>query len=150
MPQHSKRYVVDIDGTMSVLGFTASAFDVLHAGHIAMLEEAASVCDVLVCGLHVDPSKERPEKCTPLQTLSERYMQLAAVRHVSRIIPYETEAELLQIIALLCPDVRIIGEEYSGKPFTGKEICEQLGVRIHYNRRQHLLSSTLQREKLTK
>lgn len=135
---------------MAVLGFTASAFDVLHAGHISMLEEAASVCDVLVCGLHVDPSKERPEKCAPLQTLSERYMQLAAVRYVSRIIPYETEAELLQIIALLCPDVRIIGEDYSGKPFTGKELCEQLGVKIYYNRRRHRLSSTLQRERLTK
>lgn len=135
---------------MAVLGFTASAFDVLHAGHIAMLEEAASLCDVLVCGLHVDPSKERPEKSAPIQSLSERYMQLAAVRHVSRVIPYETEDELLQIIALLCPDVRIIGEEYSGKPFTGKELCEQLGIQIYYNRRRHRLSSTLQRERLTK
>lgn len=135
---------------MAILGFTASAFDVLHAGHIAMLEEAASLCDVLVCGLHVDPSKERPEKSAPIQPLSERYMQLAAVRHVSRVIPYETEDELLQIIALLCPDVRVIGEEYYGKPFTGKELCEQLGTRIHYNRRRHTLSSTVQRKRLAK
>lgn len=133
---------------MAVLGFTASAFDVLHAGHIAMLEEAASLCDVLVCGLHVDPSRERPEKSTPVQPLSERYMQLAAVRYVSRIIPYETEEELLQIIALLCPDIRVIGEEYRGKEFTGRKLCEQIGTRIHYNRRRHTLSSTAQRRRL--
>lgn len=130
---------------MAVLGFTASAFDLLHAGHIAMLEEAASVCDILVCGLHVDPSLERPEKARPVQPLFERYMQLAAVRYVDRIIPYETEAELLELIALVRPAVRIIGEEYQHKDFTGKDLCEELGIRIHYNRRSHRLSSTLQR-----
>ena len=133
---------------MAVLGFTASAFDLLHAGHIAMLEEAASICDVLVCGLHVDPSLERSEKAKPVQSLSERYMQLAAVRYVDRIVPYQTEDELLQIIGLIHPSVRIIGEEYRGKEFTGKELCAQLGIRIHYNRRQHGLSSTLQRSRL--
>jgi glycerol-3-phosphate cytidylyltransferase len=133
---------------MAVLGFTASAFDLLHAGHIAMLEEAASICDVLVCGLHVDPSLERPEKSRPVQPLSERYIQLAAVRHVDRIIPYETEAELLELISLMRPAVRIIGEEYRNKDFTGKDLCEELGIQIHYNRRSHGLSSTLQRTRL--
>jgi len=130
---------------MVILGFTASAFDLLHAGHIAMLEEAASVCDVLVCGLHVDPSVERPEKSKPIQPLSERYMQLSAVRYVDRIIPYQTEAELLQLISLIHPSVRVIGEEYRHKEFTGKKLCKEMGIRIHYNRRSHGLSSTLQR-----
>lgn len=135
---------------MKIVGFTASAFDMLHAGHIAMLEEAASLCDVLVCALHVDPSLERPEKSKPLQPLSERYIQLSAVRHVSRIIPYQTEAELERLIALLCPAVRIIGEEYEGQDFTGKELCARLGVLIHYNRRRHDLSSTLQRNRVSR
>jgi len=135
---------------MKLVGFTASAFDMLHAGHIAMLEEAASLCDVLVCALHVDPSLERPEKSKPLQPLSERYIQLSAVRHVARIIPYQTEAELERLIALLCPTVRIIVEEYEGKDFTGKELCARLGVLIHYNRRRHDLSSTLQRSRVSR
>jgi glycerol-3-phosphate cytidylyltransferase len=130
---------------MKTVGFTASAFDMLHAGHIAMLEEAASLCDVLVCALHVDPSLERPSKSKPMQDLSERHIQLSAVRYVSQIITYQTEAELERLIALLCPAVRIVGEEYKGKNFTGKDLCEQLGVKIHYNRRRHGLSSTLQR-----
>ena len=133
---------------MAVLGFTASAFDVLHAGHIAMLEEAASVCDVLVCGLHVDPSKERPEKSAPVQSLSERYIQLSAVKYVDKIIPYETEAELLQVISLVHPSVRVIGEEYKDRDFTGKDLCNHLGIRIHYNKRRHGLSSTLQRSRV--
>ena len=133
---------------MKTVGLTASAFDMLHAGHIAMLEEAASLCDELVCALHVDPSLERPEKSKPRQTVSERHIQLSAVKYVSRVIPYETEEELERLIALLCPFVRIIGEEYQGKNFTGKELCERLGVQIHYNRRRHDLSSTLQRRRV--
>jgi glycerol-3-phosphate cytidylyltransferase len=133
---------------MAILGFTASAFDVLHAGHIAMLEEAASLCDTLICGLHVDPSVERPEKSRPVQPLSERYVQLAAIRYVDKIIPYQTEEELLQLIALVHPNIRFLGEEYRDKAFTGKELCETLGIRIHYNSRKHSLSSTLQRARL--
>jgi glycerol-3-phosphate cytidylyltransferase len=109
---------------------------------------ASSLCDVLVCALHVDPSIERPEKSKPRQTVSERHIQLSAVKYVSRVIPYETEGELERLIALLCPSVRIIGEEYQGKNFTGKELCERLGVQIHYNRRRHDLSSTLQRRRV--
>lgn len=135
---------------MAILGFTASAFDFLHAGHIAMLEEAASVCDMLVCGLHVDPSLGRPEKAKPVQPLSERYMQLAAVRYVDRIIPYQTEEELLQVIAMVHPSVRVIGEEYRGKNFTGRELCLELGIHIHYNKRRHGLSSSVQRARLAK
>ena len=133
---------------MAVLGFTASAFDLLHAGHVAMLEESAGLCDTLICALHVDPSVERPEKSRPVQPLSERHVQLAAIRYVDKIIPYQTEEELLQLIALVRPSIRFLGEEYRNKVFTGKELCETLGIRIHYNSRKHSLSSTLQRARL--
>jgi glycerol-3-phosphate cytidylyltransferase len=133
---------------MAILGFTASAFDLIHAGHISMLEEAASLCDTLICGLHVDPSTERVEKSKPVQPLSERYIQLSAIKYVGRIIPYQTEEELLQIIALVRPNIRFLGEEYRDKAFTGRELCESLGVKIHYNSRRHGLSSTLQRARL--
>jgi len=129
------------------LGLTASAFDMLHAGHITMLQEARSLCDHLVCCLHVDPSVERVHKSPPCQPVHERFIQLQAVRYVDRIIPYQTEADLEAIISLLVPDVRIIGEEYRDAPFTGRDLCERLGVTIHYNRRRHGLSSTLQRRR---
>ena len=133
---------------MAILGFTASAFDLIHAGHISMLEEAASLCDTLICGLHVDPSTERVEKSKPVQPLSERYIQLSAIKYVGRIIPYQTEEELLQIIALVRPNIRFLGEEYRDKSFTGRELCESLGIHIYYNSRRHGLSSTLQRARL--
>jgi glycerol-3-phosphate cytidylyltransferase len=83
-----------------------------------------------------------------VQPLSERYVQLAAIRYVDKIIPYQTEEELLQLIALVHPNIRFLGEEYRDKAFTGKELCETLGIRIHYNSRKHSLSSTLQRARL--
>ena len=124
------------------VGFTASAFDLLHAGHIIMLKEAASVCDYLICGLQVDPSKDRPEKNRPVQSIVERWTQLNAVSYVNEIIPYESEQDLEDILKTYPIDIRIIGEEYREKPFTGRQFCEQNGIEIHYNQRKHRFSST--------
>ena len=95
------------------VGFTASAFDLLHAGHISMLKEAKEQCDYLICGLHIDPQIQRESKNQPIQTVVERYAQLKAVSYVDEIIPYETEDDLMDILALMNVDVRILGEEYS-------------------------------------
>lgn len=130
---------------MMRVGITASAFDMLHAGHITMLQEARSVCDHLVCCIHVDPSVERRQKAPPRQPLHERCVQLQAVRYVDRVIPYQTEADLEAIIQLLVPAVRIIGEEYKHTNFTGRDLCKNLGVDIFYNKRRHGLSSSVQR-----
>ena len=92
-----------------IVGFTCSTFDLLHAGHIAMLREAKEQCDYLICGLQTDPSIDRPEKNKPAQTLVERYTQLQAVRYVDEIIPYTTEQDLEDILKMLNIDVRIIG-----------------------------------------
>jgi glycerol-3-phosphate cytidylyltransferase len=125
-------------------GFTASTFDLLHAGHIVMLHEAKAICDRLIVGLHVNPSTERKYKNTPIQTLVERYAQLAAVEYVDEIIPYETENDLLDILKMYPIDVRVIGEEYRDKDFTGKK----LDMQIHYNKRRHDFSSSLLRERV--
>lgn len=127
------------------LGFTASTFDLLHAGHIVMLTEAKSVCDFLLVGLHVDPSSERDHKNSPVQTLVERYTQLKAVSCVDEIIPYQTENDLLDILKMHPIDVRIIGEEYRTIDFTGKN----LDIKIHYNKRRHGFSSSLLRERVS-
>ena len=124
------------------VGFTASTFDLLHAGHISMLAEAKSVCDYLIVGLHVDPSREREEKNSPVQSLVERYIQLSAVIYVDEVIPYETEDDLTDILITYPVSVRVIGEEYRDANFTGKN----LDMQIHYNKRRHGFSSSLLRE----
>ena len=124
------------------VGFTASAFDLLHAGHVQMLREAKSVCDYLICGLQVDPTIDRPTKNKPVQTVVERYAQLAAVKYVDEIIPYCTEADLLDIINMYPIDVRILGEEYRLKDFTGKDECRNRGIQIYFNKRDHRFSSS--------
>lgn len=120
------------------VGFTCSCFDLLHAGHIVMLEEAKRYCDRLVVGLQVDPTIDRPEKNKPVQTLEERRIQLYAVRYVDQVLEYSTEAELLALIKQLNPDIRFLGDEYRTKAFTGRE----LPIPIHFNHRDHGWSTT--------
>ena len=132
-----------------IVGFTASTFDLLHAGHIAMLREAKSVCDYLICGLQIDPSVDRIEKNKPVQTIVERYTQLAAVHYVDEIVPYATEADLLDILQMYPINVRIIGDEYKLRDFTGKEECRQLGIEVYYNKRNHRFSSSGLRERVS-
>jgi len=124
------------------VGFTASAFDLLHAGHVAMLREVKSRCDRLICGLQVDPSVDRAWKAKPVQSIVERYVQLAAVQYVDEIIPYCSEADLEDILRLHRIDVRFLGEEYRNADFTGKQLCEELGIEIYFNKRHHNFSST--------
>ena len=127
------------------IGITASTFDLLHAGHVLMLKEAKEVCDYLICALHVDPSLERPTKNRPVQTLYERFVQLEAVKYVDKIIPYQTEDELKNILLTNNINVRIIGEDYAGKPFTGDELKD---IKIYYNNRKHTYSSTELRKRI--
>jgi len=131
------------------IGFTASTFDLLHAGHISMLREAKSCCDYLICGLQVDPSYDRIDKNSPVQTLVERYTQLAAVKYVDEIITYQSEADLLDIITMYPINVRILGDEYRDKDFTGKDECRKLGIELYFNKRNHRFSSSDLRQRVT-
>jgi glycerol-3-phosphate cytidylyltransferase len=124
------------------VGFTASTFDLLHAGHIAMLREAKSVCDYLICGLQVDPTSDRPKKNQPVQSIVERQAQLAAIKYVDEVIIYCTESDLCDIINMYPIDVRILGEEYRDKDFTGKDECRKRGIQLYFNKRDHRFSSS--------
>ncbi len=125
------------------IGFTCSTFDLLHAGHILMLSEAKSICDYLIVALQTDPTIDRPEiKNKPVQSIVERYVQLSAVKFVDQIIVYQTEKDLEDMLMFLPITVRFIGEEYEGKDFTGKQICEERGIKIWYNSRKHRFSSS--------
>jgi glycerol-3-phosphate cytidylyltransferase len=130
------------------IGITCSTFDLLHAGHIIMLEECKKYCDYLICALQVDPSTDRPEKNKPIQSLVERYIQLDAVQYVDKIIPYNNEDELKTIFASLDIDVRIIGEEYKDKNFTAKDICMKRNIRFVYNKRDHDFSTSSLRQRI--
>jgi glycerol-3-phosphate cytidylyltransferase len=123
-------------------GFVASAFDLLHAGHVQMLREAKEQCDYLICGLQTDPTLDRPSKNAPVQTIVERYTQLKGVRYVDEIIPYASEADLEDILSMYHIDVRILGEEYREMDFTGKDICKKRGIQLYFNKREHRFSSS--------
>jgi glycerol-3-phosphate cytidylyltransferase len=127
---------------MGKVGFTCSAFDLLHAGHILMLEEAKDVCDFLIVGLQTDPSIDRKKKNRPVQSLVERQIQLSGVSYVDDIIVYSTEEELLEILKTMPIDIRIVGADYIGKDFTGKDYCLKNNIEIYYNRRDHDYSSS--------
>ena len=124
------------------VGFTCSAFDLLHAGHVQMLRDAKEKCDYLICGLQVDPTLDRPEKNQPIQSIVERYTQLKAVSYVDEIIPYSTEEDLEDILSMYDLNIRILGEEYRDKDFTGKDICRKRDIDLHFNKRDHRFSSS--------
>ncbi|MFA7446208.1 MAG: adenylyltransferase/cytidyltransferase family protein [Flavobacteriaceae bacterium] len=124
------------------VGITFSAFDLFHAGHVKMLEDAKRQCDYLIVGLQTDPTIDRPEKNQPTQTVVERYIQLKACKHVDEIVPYATEQDLEDILRSFKIDVRIIGEEYRDRNFTGRAYCEEKGIKLYYNQRDHRFSSS--------
>lgn len=131
-----------MEHSKSKVGFTCSTFDLLHAGHIAMLREAKEQCDYLICGLQVDPSVDREEKNKPVQTLVERWFQLQGVKYVDEIIPYETEKDLEDLLQMLNISVKIMGNEYKDKDFTGKDICRKRGIELFFNSRDHRFSTS--------
>ena len=124
------------------IGITFSAFDLLHAGHIKMLEDAKKHCDYLIVGLQTDPTLDRPEKNKPTQTVVERYIQLKGCKYVDEIVPYATEQDLEEILRAFDIDVRILGVEYKDKNFTGREYCEEKGIELYFNSRDHRFSSS--------
>lgn len=123
-------------------GITASTFDLLHSGHISMLREAKSQCDYLICALQVNPSRDRSEKNSPIQSIVERQAQLAAVKYVDEIMVYEYEKDLEDILSMFQIDIKIMGAEYRNLDFTGKDICKKRGIELYFNKRDHRFSSS--------
>ena len=132
------------------VGITFSTFDLLHAGHVAMLREAKSKCDYLIVGLQSDPTIDRPDtKNKPIQTMFERYLQLKAVEYIDEVVPYQTEKDVIDILQTLPIDVRILGKEYKEKDFTGKDVCNQRGIELYFNTRDHRFSTTDLRKRVS-
>jgi glycerol-3-phosphate cytidylyltransferase len=131
------------------IGITFSTFDLFHAGHIAMLSEAKNHCDYLIAGLQTDPTIDRPDsKNPPVQSLLERQIQVSACRFVDEIVVYQTEKDLEDILLTLPIDVRILGVEYANKDFSGLVVCQQRGIELVFNGRDHSFSSSNLRERV--
>jgi glycerol-3-phosphate cytidylyltransferase len=131
------------------IGITFSTFDMLHAGHVAMLAEAKNHCDYLIAGLQTDPTIDRPHtKNHPIQSIVERQIQLAACRYVDEVVVYQTEQDLLDLLLILPVNVRVLGVEYEGKQFSGDAECYQRGIEIVFNARDHSFSSSSLRKRV--
>lgn len=130
------------------IGFSCGTMDLLHAGHISMLAEAKLHCDYLIVGLQNDPSLDRPNKNSPIQSIVERQIQLHAVVYVDDIVVYNNEKDLEDLLKVLPIDVRILGDEYKDKEFTGKDICVDRGIEFYFNTRTHSFSSTELRKRV--
>lgn len=131
------------------IGITFSQFDLLHAGHIAMLAEAKNHCDYLIAGLQTNAAIDRPDtKNPPVQSIVERQIQLAACRYVDEVVVYSTEQDLIDLLLILPVDVRIIGVEYEHKDFTGRQECAMRGIEIVFNQRDHSFSSSSLRKRV--
>ena len=120
------------------IGFTCGSFDLLHAGHVLMLEEARRECDHLIVGVQIDPTLDRPDKNKPIQSLEERITVLRGIRWVDEIRTYSTEEQLHDMIEIMVPDVRILGADWKDKEYTGHD----LGHKVHFNTRDHGWSSS--------
>ncbi len=127
-------------------GFTCGTMDLLHAGHVLMLKECKEQCDYLVVGLQTDPTIDRPHKNKPIESLEERRIRLEGSKYVDEIVIYETESDLYKLLKKLKPDVRFVGADHKGKPFTG----DDLTIPIIFNSREHNFSSTSLRERIKK
>ncbi len=133
------------------IGITFSTFDMLHAGHIAMLSEAKNHCDYLIAGLQTDPTIDRPDtKNHPVQSIVERQIQLAACRYVDEVVVYQTEQDLIDLLLILPVDVRILGVEYEHQNFTGREEGALRGIELVFNDRDHSFSSSSLRRRVAK
>jgi len=141
--------VKDLKAKGLKIGITFSTFDLLHAGHIAMLAEAKNHCDYLICGIQTDPTIDRPDsKNPPIQSIVERQIQVSAVRYVDETVVYQTEKDLEDILLTLPIDVRILGIEYQDQMFTGRDICYDRAIELVFNKRDHSFSSSNLRKRV--
>lgn len=142
-------HIKDLKAQGKRIGITFSTFDMLHAGHIAMLAEAKNHCDYLIAGLQTNPTIDRPDtKNRPVQSIVERQIQLAACRYVDEVVVYQTEQDLVDLLLILPLDVRVLGVEYAEKDFTGRKECQVRGIEIIFNGRDHSFSSSSLRKRV--
>jgi glycerol-3-phosphate cytidylyltransferase len=126
------------------IGFIAGSFDVIHPGYIKMFKGCYDLCNILIVGLHEDPSKERPKKIKPILSIEERVEILESIKYIFKIHTYKTEDDLINLLKEIKPDIRFLGDDYKNKEHTGNF----LNIPIHYLDRSHGWSTTLFKQKI--
>jgi cytidyltransferase-like protein len=127
------------------IGFTAGNFDLLHPGYIYTFETAKENCDYFMVFLQRDPSETRYTKYKPVVPLYERYKTLMSIKYIDEVVTYQTEEDLIKLIEFYKPDVRILGDDYIGKRFTG----DHLPIDVIYTTRSHNWSTTKLKDLIT-
>ena len=127
-----------------IVGITFGSFDLCHYGHALMFEECKEYCDYLIVGVQSDPSIDRPEKNKPVQSHEERIGIVSSLKFVDEVVTYYTEADLIEVLKNMQPDVRILGADHEGKPFTGHE----LPIKYIFNTRDHGYSTSELRKRV--
>ena len=127
-----------------IIGITFGSFDLCHYGHALMFEECKESCDYLIVGVQSDPSIDRPEKNKPVQSHKERIGIVSSLKFVDEVISYDTEADLIEILKKVEPDVRILGADHKGTQFTGYE----LPIKCIFNSRDHGFSTSELRKRV--
>ena len=125
-------------------GVSCGSFDLIHAGYIRMFKDAKSVCDTLVVALQTDPTSDRPEKNKCIQPADQRAEILKSIRYIDEVLSYDTEKSLYQLRESLDYDVRILGTDYEGRDYTGKDLDPE----VYYHRRDHDISTSKIKEEI--
>ena len=127
-----------------IVGITFGSFDLCHYGHVLMFEECKQYCDYLIVGVQSDPSIDRPEKNSPIQSHKERLGIVSSIKFVDEVKPYDTESDLIKMLKEVNPDVRILGADHQGTGFTGHE----LPIKCIFNSRDHGYSTSELRKRI--
>lgn len=127
-----------------VVGFTSGYFDVMHKGHVMMLEECKRYCDYLIVGVHSGKIKTKQpdgrEKLNSVWSPTDRLYMVQSVKFVDEAFIYDSEQSLYDYLSYNKNriDVRVIGEDHKGKSYTGDDI----DINVIFNSRNHNYSST--------
>ncbi len=127
-----------------IVGITFGSFDLCHYGHALMFEECKEYCDYLIVGVQSDPSIDRPEKNSPIQSHKERLGIVSSIKFVDEVKPYDTESDLIKVLKEVNPDIRILGADHQGTEFTGHE----LPIKCIFNSRDHGYSTSELRKRI--
>lgn len=137
---HSQRSVVSLDAAERIVAgwkreglkvaFTNGCFDILHVGHVALVQQARATADRLVLGLNSDASVRRLKgEARPVNNAQDRAFLLSALAAVDLVVVFEEDTPL-ELIRRLKPDVLVKGADYTVETVVGADVVQAYGGRV--------------------